>query len=592
MPPKKQPESVRPALIVFWRHARRYKLALFLTVFFGAAVQVVSVIVPLFYKQLFDVLSSASGVPGASVIRELFIIIFIIAAFQGADWLFRRVAQFASTHLQPRVMADLVQTSFDCLLGHSYSFFANSFTGSLVRKVNRIARSFEQVVDQIEWSFIPIIVSVAGIITVLFLRHPLLGGIFAAWVAILLVVQYGITRWKQKYNLALSAKDSEATGVLSDAITNAVTIKLFSGKEYEQSLYNKVTEELRALRFRTWSIDEWINAAQGALAIAIEFGLLYAAIVLWQRGVVTVGDFALIQAYIVNAVMRLWHFGSSMRKTYEALAEAQEMVDILNLPYDIRDRRGAKKLSVTKGEIEFKNVVFSFRKTRRVLDGFTLTIAGKEKVALVGSSGAGKSTITQLLFRFHNLEDGEILIDGRNIASVAQDSVRSSIAFVPQEPILFHRTLKENIRYGRRNASDEEIIKAARKAHAHEFISAFPDGYDTYVGERGVKLSGGERQRIAIARAILKDAPILALDEATSSLDSESEALIQDALALLMKEKTVIVIAHRLSTIRRMDRIIVIEEGKVAASGTHEELLEHEGAYKTLWETQVGGFIK
>jgi ABC-type multidrug transport system fused ATPase/permease subunit len=289
----------------------------------------------------------------------------------------------------------------------------------------------------------------------------------------------------------------------------------------------------------------------------------------------------------------MWNFGNILRRMYEAFADATEMVDILRTPHEIVDRKDAKKLIVTDGRIEFNELGFNFNETRSVLSDFNLTITGKEKVALVGPSGAGKTTITRLILRFYDVTSGEILIDGQNIAHVTQDSLRDAIAFVPQEPILFHRTLRENIRYGRRDATDEEVIEAARQAHCYEFVMNTPQGFDTYVGERGIKLSGGERQRVAIARAILKNAPILILDEATSSLDSESESLIQDALAKLMVGKTVMAIAHRLSTVMKMDRIIVIEDGRVGMTGTHSELLAHEGSlYKKLWEIQAGGFIE
>jgi ABC-type multidrug transport system fused ATPase/permease subunit len=226
-----------------------------------------------------------------------------------------------------------------------------------------------------------------------------------------------------------------------------------------------------------------------------------------------------------------------------------------------------------------------------VLKNFNLKIAGGEKIALVGPSGAGKTTVTKLLLRLYDVKGGAIKIDGQNISDITQDSLRDAISFVPQEPVLFHRTLMENIRYGRRGASDEEVLQAARQAHCHEFIERLPEKYNTYVGERGVKLSGGERQRVAIARALLKNSPILVLDEATSSLDSESEALIQDALETLMQGKTVVVIAHRLSTIMKMDRIVVVESGTIAAQGTHLELVKQEGLYRKLWSIQAGGFI-
>lgn len=275
----------------------------------------------------------------------------------------------------------------------------------------------------------------------------------------------------------------------------------------------------------------------------------------------------------------------------KAFADATEMIEILDAPHGISDRPDAPKLVVSQGAVEFKNVDFYFRGTRSVFKDFSLSIKGGTKVALVGPSGAGKTTITQLLLRLYDVNRGHILIDGQDISCVAQESLRDNISFVPQDSVLFHRTLMDNIRYGKREATDEEVIEAAKQAHCHEFISQFPEGYETFVGERGVKLSGGERQRVAIARAILKNAPILILDEATSSLDSESEKYIQDALQILMEGKTVIVVAHRLSTIMLMDTIFVLENGKIVTKGTHEELRSTEGLYKKLWDIQAGGFL-
>jgi ABC-type multidrug transport system fused ATPase/permease subunit len=280
-----------------------------------------------------------------------------------------------------------------------------------------------------------------------------------------------------------------------------------------------------------------------------------------------------------------------LRSYYTSFADATELVEILDQPHEIKDARGAKALRVTRGELVFDQVKFSYG-AGSVLNDFDLKIQPGEKIALVGTSGAGKSTIVKLLFRFYDLTSGAITVDGQNIKNVTQDSLRGSIALVPQEPILFHRSLFENIRYGKPDATEKDVMKAAKLAHCHEFIEKLPQGYETQVGERGVKLSGGERQRVAIARAILKNAPILVLDEATSSLDSESEGLIQDALRSLMRGKTTIVIAHRLSTIMSMDRIVIMDQGKVADTGTHAELLQKTGIYQKLWNLQVGGFFQ
>jgi ATP-binding cassette subfamily B protein len=331
---------------------------------------------------------------------------------------------------------------------------------------------------------------------------------------------------------------------------------------------------------------------QNVLMVFVEAIFLYFGIRGLRSATLTIGDFLFLQTALGTLFNRTWDLSRVIRVWHEAMAEAKEMVEILEQPHGIMDRLDAKALTVKKGEIVFDRVRFKYGSSAAVLNDVNLSIHPGEKVALVGPSGAGKSTIVKLLFRFYDLTKGRILVDGQDIAKVTQDSLRDHISLVPQEPILFHRTLKENIRYGRPDATDKEIIQAAKQAHCHDFIVALEKGYDTYVGERGVKLSGGERQRVAIARAILKNAPILVLDEATSSLDSESEHLIQDALKQLMKDKTVIVIAHRLSTIMQMDRIVVLEQGKVADMGTHEELLKTEGGlYRKLWELQAGGFL-
>lgn len=335
-----------------------------------------------------------------------------------------------------------------------------------------------------------------------------------------------------------------------------------------------------------------LNSLLMLFNIAFNIVLIGGAIFYWQQGVLTVGDFMLIQMYVMGLMNRIWNVGRNIRQLYEAFAEATEMLDIIELTPDIVDKPDAKALAVSEGDIVFDRVRFAYHEGQNVLSDFDLHIAPHEKVALVGLSGAGKTTITKLLLRLYDIQDGAIRIDGQSIADVTQESVRRAIAFVPQEPVLFHRTLMENIRYGRAGATDEEVIAAAKQAHCYEFISHYPEGFETMVGERGVKLSGGERQRVAIARAILKNAPILVLDEATSSLDSESEHLIQDALTTLMEGKTVIAVAHRLSTVMKMDRIIVMEQGAVTLSGTHDALLSHEeNLYKKLWEIQAGGFL-
>lgn len=585
--------QTRQIVRVYWAHTRPYLWVATVMVALVVAAKVLDVVVPLFYKRFFDLLAgdlpaTSDTLPG--LLTGTIVTVLILHLFTWLAW--RSFALF-SNWFQPRVMADLRQTAFDYLHGHSYRFFSNHFTGSLVRRVNRLADSFEALADQMVFNIIPMIVIVAGNLIVLWTRSHVLALILLAWVVLYIVINIAFALWKTRYDSQRAQLDSETTGVLADSLTNAITVKLFTGEVFELGLFKNITERLRKMHTFTWNIGDAMEAVQALLMTLIEFVIMYEAVGLWTRGLLTIGDFALIQAYLIGLFMVLWNVGRAIRKVYEALANADEMVEILNTPHEVKDARGAQPLQVQTGRIEFSGVYFSFNKTRRVLRDMNLVIKAKEKVALVGPSGAGKSTVTKLLFRFYDVERGKILIGNQNIAKVTQESLRESIALVPQEPILFHRSLMENIRYGRRDASDEEVIEAAKKARAHEFIEETPEGYQTFVGERGVKLSGGERQRVAIARAILKDAPILVLDEATSSLDSESEALIQEALAELMQDKTTIVIAHRLSTIMKMDRIVVIEHGQVVDSGSHAQLLRKEGGiYKKLWEIQAGGFIR
>ncbi|HLD34829.1 MAG TPA: ABC transporter ATP-binding protein, partial [Patescibacteria group bacterium] len=331
----------------------------------------------------------------------------------------------------------------------------------------------------------------------LYFANHIIAYILLAWTVFFITFNYIFVKWKLKYDEARALKDTEATAVLADAVTNQNNIQLFNGYGFEFARIKKVTEELRHLRTFTWNLGAIVEAVQAALFIAVEFLLMYFAIRFWQAGRLTLGDFVLIQSYLMMLIGRLWDIGRHMRDMYESFADAEEMVAIMNTPHEIQDAVAAKPLQISAGNIEFRKVNFSFQKTRRVLDNINLIIQPGEKVALIGPSGAGKSTLVKLLFRFYDIDSGKILIDGQKVSQVTQESLRANLSLVPQEPILFHRTLMENIRYGRRDATDEEVIEAARLAHCDEFIEGFPQKYETYVGERGIKLSGGERQRVA-----------------------------------------------------------------------------------------------
>lgn len=580
----------RDILGIYWQAARKYWLLLFGIVTAISIATLFDLIVPFYYKDFFDTLTAE---PTDDRVRMLISLLVSIVVIRVLAWLvMMEGAKFLNNHFQPRVMRDLKQNAFSYLLGHSHGFFASTFGGALVQRIRRLSRAFETLADRLYWDLLPLTIKITAILLVLWSVNRTVAIIILIWTGSFFLFNYAYSIWKLKYDAARAIQDSAVTATMADAITNHQTIQIFTGFAYEVGLFRKVTESLRRLMTFTWSLRTLSDGVQTMANIAVEFALFYFALKLWRTGALTIGGFVFIQAYLFQLMDRLWDFGRVIRDFYESFADAQEMVAVMKTPHEVQDAPTAKSLKITDGRIELRGVRFNYNQTRPVLRGIDLEVQPREKVALIGPSGAGKSTLIKLIFRLSDVDGGKILIDNQNINRVTQESLRRQLALVPQDPALFHRTLKDNIRYGRRNASDAEVFEAAKDARCEEFIKELPDGYDTYVGERGIKLSGGERQRVAIARAILKDAPILVLDEATSSLDSESERLIQEALQELMLDKTVIVIAHRLSTIRRMDRIVVMDKGRIVEEGTHEELLARpRSLYKRLWKLQAGGFI-
>ena len=572
-----------------WRGIKQNRLSLFVTVFCVAAASSVSIIVPLYYKRFFDILSSdGSRALDSSVLVNVLLMILL---WNAVGWLFWRIGGFVNISFQVRSMARLRQQAFNYLLHHSYSFFANNFTGAIVQRIGRYARAFEKLTDRIVWNVVPLTVRLAGVVIVIYTVEPRLAFVIVGWAFFYMVVNYFYSLWRLKYNIQMAAADSRTTAVMADSITNQNNIDIFSRHGGEKQNFKGVTEDQMKITKLNWNINTGLDAIQAGLIIAVEFAVFYYSIGLWKSGAATIGIFVLIQLYLLGLGSQLWDFSRIIRDFYESYADAKEMVEMMKLPYEVKDLPGAMPLVVSLGEVEFDHVDFSFNRERGVLRGINLRLRGGEKMALVGPSGSGKTTLVRLLLRFYDVPSGEIFIDHQDIKNVTLDSLRGNISLVPQDPLLFHRTIRENIRYGKPQASDGEVAEAARLAHCDEFIKELPNQYDTYVGERGIKLSGGERQRVAIARAILKNAPILILDEATSSLDSHSESLIQDAMDTLMKDRTTIVIAHRLATIRKMDRIIVLDNGSVREEGTHDELISRDSFYKKLWSLQAGGFI-
>jgi ATP-binding cassette, subfamily B, bacterial len=581
----------RDVFVYLWQGIRGHRFLMGIQLGLIAIAGVFEVISPIYLKKFFDILTTASA--PALAAPELLATLFTILGINLSAWFSWRLSAFAGSHYQAGALAALRQQAYKSLLKHSYSFFANNFTGALVQRVGRYARAFERLADRVAFNLIPITVRLVGITIVVYAFVPVLALLILAWTVLYMTINYFYSRWRLKFNLEVAEADSRTTAVLADSITNQNNIEIFGQYAWETQNFRSVTGDQARLTLRNWNVGNWLDAIQAFLIITIEFAVLYFCVRFWSEGVITIGTFVLVQVYILGLGGRLWDFSRIVRDFYESYADATEMVEIMKLPVEIVTTPGASDLKVVAGEVAMESVGFFFNKTREVLRDITVKIRGGEKVALVGPSGAGKTTFVRLLMRYYDPSLGKIKIDGEDIAQVTLESLHKAISSVPQDPLLFHRTLMENIRYGRMEASDDEVTTAARLAHCDEFIDNLPLKYGTYVGERGIKLSGGERQRVAIARAILKNAPILILDEATSSLDSHSEALIQDALDTLMRGKTTIVIAHRLSTISKMDRILVMENGRVTEEGSHTELLaREESLYKKLWTLQAGGFIE
>ncbi len=571
---------------IYRKFLGQHKVGAFWISIFILIANVVNLLPPLYFKKLFDLISVHG--PWEDMMRTLIMIFGLYLL----DWILWNGIRFSGNVLQPRIMAEIEQYCFSYLHRHSIDFFQNNFVGALVKRVNRFVQAFERIWDRMIWNVSQIIISIVVIMIVLGLRNIWLPVIMGVWLLLYCAMNYVLIRKKLPYDIKRSALESATTALLADTITNQSAVKFYNGYDREVAGFTEAVNNVRDAKRRSYNLDTWFEGAQSILMYGLEIGMMYGALRLWQRGLLTIGDFALIQSYLLTLFLRIWDLGRIVRGMYEDLADAKEMTEILETPLAIHDVPRAKELKITNGEIHFENVSFAYNSTRTVLKHFSCCIKPGERVALVGPSGAGKSTIIKILLRLYEVSGGKILLDGMDTKRVTLESLWGAIGYVPQEPLLFHRSIKENIRYGKPDATEDEVIAAARLAHCHEFIEELQNGYDTLVGERGVKLSGGERQRVAIARAMLRNSPILLLDEATSSLDSESEHLIQDALETVMKGKTVIAIAHRLSTIMHMDRIIVLKDGEIAEEGHHTELVEKEGGvYQALWSLQIGGFL-
>ena len=584
--------SNRQILGLFWQASIPYKHRRNLTIFFTIITLAITIFVgPLIIAELLNIIQHGR----LQTAENLWTLIILYGVSQlWSSVIGWRLVLYLAWTFETALQRDLYAQCFSKLTNQTMFFHANKFGGSLVSQTNKLNGAVERFWDTIIWSILPLVISLAGsiiILSTLLWQYAVFLLVFSVMFSV--VVYFG-SRPMAKLNEKEAKASNKVSGQLADTVSNILAVKLSGAEALEQQRFAKTVESWRGASLGTMHGFLKVSTVYSTINMVIKIGAIAFAIYAAQHNVVSVAAVYLIITYTGSVAHELWNMNGIMRSYNHILGDAHEMVEILKTPTTLVDRSD-KKLKIKRGGIVMDNVTFTHDEGQgdTLFHDFSLNIQPGEKIGLVGSSGSGKTTLTKLLLRFADIDSGKIAIDSQDIAEVTQASLRQQIAYVPQEPLLFHRSVRENIAYSRPDVTDAEIEKAAKKAGAYDFIVKLQDGFDTLVGERGVKLSGGQRQRIAIARAILKDAPILVLDEATSALDSESEALIQKSLETLMKNRTSIVIAHRLSTIAKLDRIIVLENGRIVEDGSHDQLLaKKRGVYAKLWARQSGGFIE
>lgn len=543
---------------------------------------------PYLLKLLIDAASTYTGPVAVSKLWEIapYFIVMLFAfeiACQIYDW--------CDMRFKPAIKNRIAKMLVDHLLLHDYRFFQTQMAGNLTAKINDLVRFTPDVIKTVIDNYLTNIFSIIVSIYTLWTVDSLFALGILCWTVLFLIIS--ISSLVRFEHLATNRAEASAriTGAIIDIFSNVLNVKLFARKLFELSrLEGFLKHYYVASITQRWFLLK-IYAGQGLSYAVYQTLCIILLIKLYGEGKVTPGDFGMILSINLWVVDCIWDMSDKMRSFSEQWGAMDQAIKTLYSPTNINDKPDAPELIANKGEIVFDRVEFKYKGSELLFNQQSITIPAGQKVGLVGYSGSGKSTFVNLILRLFDVTSGRILIDGQDIRDVTQASLHASIGTISQDPSLFHRTVMENIRYGKLDATDEEVKQAAQEIHAHDFIMALPEGYNSLVGERGTKLSGGQRQRISIARAILKNAPILILDEATSQLDTETERIIQEALKKIMPGKTAMVIAHRLSTLLYMDRILVFDQGKIIQDGTHEELIAQEGLYRRLWTSQVCGFI-
>ncbi|MAV01278.1 MAG: metal ABC transporter permease [Rhodobacteraceae bacterium] len=565
------------------------KRRVILALMFLMLAKIVAVSTPFLFKAVVDGLASnGESTDALMLLLGASGIVFAYGFFRLASVGFGELRDVIFAKVAQRALRSLALETFEHIHALSLRYHISRKTGGLSRVIERGVKGVDFLLRFMLFSIIPLSIELTLVATILFL-------VFDIWYLVVVVTTitlyiwftFTVAEWRVKIRKEMNKQDTEANQKAIDSLLNFETVKYFNAEKVEAARYDESMKQYEAAALKTSYSLSFLNVGQAFLITGGLVAVMIMAAIGVQNGSLTVGDFVMVNAYMIQITMPLNFLGTVYREIRQALVDMSEMFELLAQAPDVIDSKNAYDLCVTEGRVDFKNISFGYERNRVILKNFNLSVKSGQNVAIVGTSGSGKSTIGRLMFRFYDINEGELLVDGNNIKDVTQSSLHSQIGIIPQDTVLFNDTIYYNIAYGNLNADQDSVIAAAKSAKIHNFISNLPDGYKTTVGERGLKLSGGEKQRVGIARTLLKNPPILLLDEATSSLDTETENDIQENLYAMLKERTVISIAHRLSTIANNDLIVVLEHGEIVESGSHKELLAMKGRYSKMWSNQA-----
>ena len=565
------------------------KRRVILALMFLMLAKIVAVSTPFLFKAVVDGLASnGKSTDALMLLLGASGIVFAYGFFRLASVGFGELRDVIFAKVAQRALRSLALETFEHIHALSLRYHISRKTGGLSRVIERGVKGVDFLLRFMLFSIIPLSIELTLVAIILFL-------VFDIWYLVVVVTTitlyiwftFTVAEWRVKIRKEMNKQDTEANQKAIDSLLNFETVKYFNAEKVEAARYDGSMKQYEAAALKTSYSLSFLNVGQAFLITGGLVAVMIMAAIGVQNGSLTVGDFVMVNAYMIQITMPLNFLGTVYREIRQALVDMSEMFELLAQAPDVIDSKNAYDLCVTEGRVDFKNISFGYEPNRVILKNFNLSVKSGQNVAIVGTSGSGKSTIGRLMFRFYDINEGELLVDGNNIKDVTQSSLHSQIGIIPQDTVLFNDTIYYNIAYGNLNADEDSVIAAAKSAKIHNFISNLPDGYKTTVGERGLKLSGGEKQRVGIARTLLKNPPILLLDEATSSLDTETENDIQENLYAMLKERTVISIAHRLSTIVNNDLIVVLEHGEIVESGSHKELLAIKGRYSKMWSNQA-----